>query len=61
MGGDIGVFHHLPDAAEHDLVDFTSEEDARTNSDRPETQRWAEGLKALAGDTPMGVASPPRS
>ena len=36
-------------------VDFRSEEDARRNSDRPETQAWAEQLRNLGtGDPEFG-------
>lgn len=33
-------------------VDFSSEEEARRNNGRPETQQWAEALKGLAGGEP---------
>lgn len=33
-------------------VDFTSEEDARRNSDRPETQAWAQQLRDLGSGEP---------
>ena len=33
-------------------VDFSSEEDARRNSDRPETQAWAEQLRNLGNGDP---------
>ena len=33
-------------------IDFTSEAEARENSDRPETQRWADSLRALAKTAP---------
>lgn len=33
-------------------VDFTSEEEARRNNDRPETAAWAEGLQQLVGGQP---------
>jgi antibiotic biosynthesis monooxygenase (ABM) superfamily enzyme len=34
------------------VVDFSSEEEARRNSDRSETSAWAERLRALADDEP---------
>ena len=33
-------------------VDFSSEAEARRNSDRPETQAWADGLRELADGEP---------
>ena len=33
-------------------VDFSSEEEARRNSDRPETQAWADGLREVADGEP---------
>jgi quinol monooxygenase YgiN len=33
-------------------VDFSSEELARANNDRPETQAWADGLRELADGEP---------
>jgi quinol monooxygenase YgiN len=33
-------------------VDFSSEEEATENNDRPETQAWAQQLQGLAQDTP---------
>lgn len=38
----------LADAGQHIIeVDFSSEEEARRNDDRPETARWAEELREL--------------
>jgi quinol monooxygenase YgiN len=34
------------------VVDFTSEEEARQNSERPETNAWAEKLRELADGEP---------
>jgi antibiotic biosynthesis monooxygenase (ABM) superfamily enzyme len=33
-------------------VDFSSEEEAKRNSDRPETSAWAERLQSLTGTAP---------
>jgi quinol monooxygenase YgiN len=33
-------------------VDFSSEEEAKQNSDRPETSAWADRLQALSGSAP---------
>jgi quinol monooxygenase YgiN len=33
-------------------VDFSSEEEARRNNDRPETRAWADGLRELADGEP---------
>lgn len=33
-------------------VDFSSEEEAKRNNDRPETTEWATKLRALAGGEP---------
>lgn len=43
----------LADGTRHLIeVDFSSEQDARRNNDRPETAQWAEGLKRLATSEP---------
>lgn len=34
------------------VVDFTSEEEATANNDRPETARWATRTRELAGSDP---------
>lgn len=33
-------------------VDFSSEEEARRNNDRPETQAWSDGLRELVDGEP---------
>ena len=33
-------------------VDFSSEEEAKRNNDRPETEAWADNLRKLAQGTP---------
>jgi quinol monooxygenase YgiN len=33
-------------------VDFSSEEEAKRNSERPETSAWADRLQGLTGSTP---------
>lgn len=34
------------------VVDFSSEEEAKANNERPETARWADRTRELAGDEP---------
>lgn len=36
----------------HLVVDFSSEEEATANNERPETARWATGTRDLAGTEP---------
>lgn len=40
------------DGKHHIEVDFSSEEEAQKNNDRPETQRWAEELSGLTAGSP---------